>query len=132
MPIIANLFIQSAPLYETEPVGGPPQGPYLNTVWEVETPLEAKELLELLTQIELQFGRTREEKNGPRRIDLDFLFYGDEVINEPGLIVPHPRLHERWFVLKPLRDLRADLVHPIFKKSICELLDQVNASHQKR
>ena len=108
-------FVQSAPLYETEPVGGPPQGLYLNTVWEVETPLEAKELLELLFQVELQLGRTREEKNGPRRIDLDLLFYGDEVINEPGLIVPHPRLHERWFVLKPLWDLRADLVHPIFK-----------------
>ncbi len=124
-------FIQSAPFYETEPVGGPPQGLYLNTVWEVETSLRAKPLLQLLLQIESQLGRNRKERNEPRTIDLDLLFFDDEVIEEPDLIVPHPRLHERWFVLKPLWDLRADFVHPVFKKSICELLDQVNAAHKK-
>ncbi len=125
-------FVRSAPLYETESVGGPPQGLYLNTVWEVETLLQAKELLNLLLQIESRFGRTRKERNEPRTIDLDLLLFDDEVIEEPGLVVPHPRLHERWFVLKPLWDLRADFVHPVFKKSICELLDQVNAAHKKR
>ena len=124
-------FIQSAPLYETEPVGGPPQGHYLNTVWEVETAFEAKPLLEFLLQVEAELGRIRKEKNEPRVIDLDLLFFGDEVIEEPGLIVPHPKLQERWFVLKPLWDLRSDLVHPVLKKSICELLDQVNAGHKK-
>ena len=124
-------LIRSAPLYETEPVGGPAQGLYLNTVWEVETSLQPREILDLLLQIESQFGRNRKEKNEPRTIDLDILFFDDEIIEEPDLVVPHPRLHERWFVLKPLWDLRADFVHPIFKKSICELLDQVNAAHRK-
>lgn len=125
-------FLRSAPLYETEPVGGPPQALYLNTVWEVETSLEAKALLQRLLQVEFELGRNRKERNEPRAIDLDLLFFDDEVIEEPDLIVPHPRLHERWFVLKPLWDLRADFVHPVFKKSVCELLDQVNAAHKKR
>ena len=124
-------FIRSAPLYETEPMGGPPQGLYLNTVWEIETSLRAMQLLEVLLQIESQLGRNRKEKNEPRTIDLDLLLFGDEIIEDAGLVIPHPRLYERWFVLKPLWDLRADFVHPVFKKSICELLDQVNESHQK-
>ncbi len=124
-------FIRSAPLYETEPVDGPPQGLYLNTVWEAETSLQSREFLDLVLQIESKLGRNRKEKNEPRTIDLDILFFDDEIIEEPNLVVPHPRLHERWFVLKPLWDLRADFVHPIFKKSICELLDQVNAAHKK-
>lgn len=126
-------LIQAAPLYETEPVGGPPQGLYLNTVWEIETSfLEARQLLEILLRIESELGRIRREKDEPRSIDLDLLFFGDQVINEPGLIVPHPKLHERRFVLKPLWDLRADWVHPVFKKSICELLDEIDATHKKR
>ncbi|MBI4358853.1 MAG: 2-amino-4-hydroxy-6-hydroxymethyldihydropteridine diphosphokinase [Candidatus Omnitrophica bacterium] len=124
-------FVRSAPCYETEPVGGPLQGLYLNTVWEVETDLSAKEFLALLLSVESKLGRTRLQKNEPRLIDLDLLFFGDEVIQNSDLIVPHPRLHERWFVLKPLWDLRSDLIHPVLKKSVCELLDQVNASHQK-
>ena len=124
-------FLRYAPCYETEPVGGPPQGLYLNTVWEVETDLNAGEFLTLLLSVESELGRKRLQKNEPRCIDLDLLFFGDEVIQNPDLTVPHPRLHERWFVLKPLWDLRSDLIHPVFKKSVCELLDQVNASHQK-
>ena len=123
-------FIQSAPVYETDPVGGPAQGRFLNTVWEVETTFEVRELLHFLLEIETDCGRVRNEKNEPRMIDLDLLFFGDEVIQEPGLIVPHPRLHERWFVLKPMWDLRSDLVHPVLKKSICELLDQIHEGHQ--
>lgn len=118
-------FIRSAVIYETDPVGGPKQGSFLNTVWEIETELSAQELMAVLLKIESSLGRQRTEKNGPRTIDLDLLLYGDEVIHETELTVPHPRLHERWFVLKPLWDLRADYVHPIFKKSICELLDKV-------
>ena len=123
-------FVRSAAIYETDPVGGPKQGPFLNTVWEIETELSAQELMAALLKVESSLGRQRNEKNGPRTIDLDLLLYGDEVIHETELTVPHPRLHERWFVLKPLWDLRADYVHPIFKKSICELLDKVkNESH---
>ena len=118
-------FIGSAPIYETQPVGGPKQDLFLNTVWEIETDLPARQLLTVLFQIESDFGRMRIEKNGPRTIDLDLLFYGDEVIKEQTLTIPHPRLHERWFVLKPLWDLRSDYVHPVLKKSICELLDRV-------
>ena len=118
-------FVKSAHLYETQPVGGPKQDLFLNTVWEIETDLSARELLTALFQIESDFGRKRLEKNGPRTIDLDILFYGDEVIKEEALTIPHPRLHERWFVLKPLWDLRSDYVHPVLKKSICELLDRV-------
>lgn len=117
-------FIKSAPIYETNPVGGPPQGLFLNTVWETETDLPAKDLLSLLLKIELDLGRERLEKNSPRTIDLDLLFYGDDIIRDPELRVPHPKLHERWFVLKPLWDLRSDWVHPVLKKSICELLDE--------
>ncbi|MBI4394750.1 MAG: 2-amino-4-hydroxy-6-hydroxymethyldihydropteridine diphosphokinase [Candidatus Omnitrophica bacterium] len=122
-------FLRSAPFYETEPVGGLPQGLYLNTVWEIETDLEAHELIELLLEIESSLGRKRKEKNEPRIIDLDLLFFGDQVIDEASLTVPHPKLHERWFVLKPLWDLRSDLIHPVLKKSVCELLDQVDAHH---
>ena len=118
-------FLRSAPVYETDPVGGPNQGLFLNTVWEIETELPAHELLDILRAIESDLGRLRTEKNGPRTIDLDLLLFGDEIIHEEGLIIPHPRLHERWFVLKPLWDLKSDYVHPVFKKSICELLDQV-------
>ena len=125
-------FKCSAPVYETEPVGGPHQGLFLNTVWEVETDLSADDFLRALLGIESSLGRRRTEKNGPRTIDLDLLFFGDEVIRKSGLTVPHPRLQERWFVLKPLWDLRADLVHPVLKKSICELLDEITQSHKKR
>ncbi len=124
-------FLRSAPIYETLPVGGPPQGSYLNTVWEIETQLKPGELLRLLNEIEFKLGRIRTEKNGPRTIDLDLLLYEDQVIETENLIIPHPRLHERWFVLKPLWDLRSDFVHPVFKKSICELLDQLDETHKK-
>ena len=121
--------LRSAPIYETHPLGGPSQGLYLNTVWEVETDLSAREFLTLLLAIETQIGRVRVEKNGPRLIDLDLLFFGDEIIQVQGLSIPHPRLQERWFVLKPLWDLRADLIHPVLRKSICELLDGVHENH---
>lgn len=124
-------FLRSAPLYETGPMGGPPQGPYLNTVWEVETELNAHEFMALLLNVESALGRKRLGKNSPRTIDLDLLFFGDEVVEEVALTVPHPRLEERWFVLKPLWDLRSDWIHPVLKKSVCKLLDEVNEGSQK-
>jgi 2-amino-4-hydroxy-6-hydroxymethyldihydropteridine diphosphokinase len=120
-----------APVYDTEPVGGPVQGNYLNTVWEIESEIGAHELLRLLMKIETRFDRQRQNKNEPRTLDLDLLFHGDEVIHDPALTVPHPRLQDRWFVLKPLWDLRSDLVHPVSGKSVCEMLDQVNGSLKK-
>jgi 2-amino-4-hydroxy-6-hydroxymethyldihydropteridine diphosphokinase len=97
---------------ETEPVGPVEQGPFLNGVVQVETSLRPGELLERLLSVESRLGRVRAERWGPRTIDLDLLLYGDETTDEPGLRVPHPRLHERRFVLEPLADLDPGLEIP--------------------
>jgi 2-amino-4-hydroxy-6-hydroxymethyldihydropteridine diphosphokinase len=96
-------------LRETEPVGVGPQPLFLNGAAELETTLSARELLDRLLATEQRFGRVRVPgEHGPRTLDLDLLLYGDEQINEPGLTVPHPRLHERPFVLEPLAELEAN------------------------
>jgi 2-amino-4-hydroxy-6-hydroxymethyldihydropteridine diphosphokinase len=98
---------------ETEPWGLVDQPRFLNAAAELETPLGARELLERLLEIERRLGRVRgAQRWGPRTIDLDLLLYGSETIDEPGLTVPHPRLHERHFVLAPLLELAPDLVVP--------------------
>lgn len=99
-------------LRETDPVGVTDQPAFLNGAVAIETDLSARELLEQLLDIERRLGRERRERWGPRTIDLDLLVYGDETIDEPGLTVPHPRLHERRFALEPLADLAPDLVIP--------------------
>lgn len=92
---------------ETAPVGGPPQGPYLNAVVELRTGLAARTLLERLLEIEAEAGRARgPQRNAPRTLDLDLLLYGDQEIDEPDLVVPHPRMQQRAFVLEPLAELR--------------------------
>jgi len=111
--------------YETDPVGGPPQGKFLNAVWEIETRLEVDDLFAVLMKIESDLGRLRTEKNGPRPIDLDILFYDGRVIDGERVRVPHPRLHERQFVLKPLCDLNPELEHPVFKTSVKTLLENI-------
>ncbi|HYY32952.1 MAG TPA: 2-amino-4-hydroxy-6-hydroxymethyldihydropteridine diphosphokinase [Gaiellaceae bacterium] len=99
---------------ETEPVGITDQPRFLNAVAELNTELAARDLLDRLLELERTIGRnrTKETRWGPRTIDLDLLLYGDEVIAEPGLTVPHPRLAEREFVLEPLYELAPDLVLP--------------------
>jgi 2-amino-4-hydroxy-6-hydroxymethyldihydropteridine diphosphokinase len=101
-------------LRETEPVGFEDQPRFLNGAAELETWLAPRELLQRLLEIERRLGRVRGDgpRFGPRTIDLDLLLYGDETIDEPGLSVPHPRLHERRFVLEPLADLDPGLVIP--------------------
>ncbi len=96
-------------IHETDPVGGPRQGKYLNGALELETELEPRELLAKLQAIENELGRKRLVKNAPRTIDLDILLYGDKKINEPGLKVPHPRMREREFVMKPLKEIYAGI-----------------------
>jgi len=97
-------------LRETEPVGVGPQPRYLNGVAELNTSLLPRALLDRLLATEQRFGRVRVlGEHGPRTLDLDLLLYGDEQIDEPGLTVPHPRLHEREFVLEPLRELDPEL-----------------------
>jgi len=97
---------------ETEPVGPVEQGPFLNGAVRLETGLGPRALLDRLLDIEQRLGRVRRERFGPRTIDLDLLLYGDVVVDEPGLTVPHPRLTERRFALEPLSDLDPGLTIP--------------------
>jgi 2-amino-4-hydroxy-6-hydroxymethyldihydropteridine diphosphokinase len=100
-----------SPVYETEPVGGPTgQERYLNLVVELDTERTARELLELGGRLEVAAGRVRGERFGPRTLDVDVLLVGDQTIAEPDLIVPHPRMWERRFVVAPLADLAPELV----------------------
>jgi 2-amino-4-hydroxy-6-hydroxymethyldihydropteridine diphosphokinase len=103
-------------IYETAPVGPAGQAAYLNAVLEIDTPLLPSALLARLLAIERAEGRARSPQDvrwGPRTLDLDLLLYGESCLDEPGLSVPHPRLHERAFVLEPLCELAADLEHPL-------------------
>jgi 2-amino-4-hydroxy-6-hydroxymethyldihydropteridine diphosphokinase len=100
-------------LRETEPVGVGEQPRFLNGAVELETSLGARDLLDRLLEVEQRFGRVRVPgEHGPRTLDLDLLLYGDETIDEPGIVLPHPRLHERRFVLEPLAELAPGLVVP--------------------
>jgi 2-amino-4-hydroxy-6-hydroxymethyldihydropteridine diphosphokinase len=100
-----------SPVYETRPVGGPEQPDYLNAVVAVDTDLSARRLLEIGKELETGAGRDLSgERWGPRPLDIDILRVGDEHIDEPDLVVPHPRLHQRAFVLAPLADLAPDLI----------------------
>ena len=97
-------FLAVSPVYQTAPVGGPEQPDYLNAVVIAETTMPAQAVLERCLSLEDAFGRTRDERWGPRTLDLDLIIYGDEVSNGPGLTLPHPRAHERAFVLAPWHD----------------------------
>ena len=97
---------------ETAPVGPVEQRAFLNGAVRLETDLGPRELLECLLAVEERLGRVREERWGPRTVDLDLLLYGDEVVDQQGLTVPHPRLHERRFALEPLADLAPSLEIP--------------------
>ena len=110
---IASLpdVVAVSPVYETDPVGGPAdQGAYLNCVVQLDTQRSPRELLSVAQRVEAEGGRVRAERWGPRTIDVDVLIVGDEAVDDDDLVVPHPRLRERAFVLAPLRDLAPDLV----------------------
>lgn len=128
-----TVLIDNAPVYETRPVGGPAgQENYYNSACLLETALEPMALLAELQKIERGLGRMRgtETRWGPRVIDLDIVLWDDRVIEEPKLVVPHPRMAERAFVLKPLSDLDRDLMHPVLELTVLELLERTDWEHE--
>ncbi|MDY0394869.1 2-amino-4-hydroxy-6-hydroxymethyldihydropteridine diphosphokinase [Virgibacillus halophilus] len=122
---------QLSSIYETTPVGYADQGDFLNMVLEVQTSLAAEDLLDVCQEIEQQFGRRRTIRNGPRTIDLDILAYNQENINTDRLIVPHPRMHERAFVLVPLNEIAPDLILPSVNESVAQLTGHIALHHGK-
>ena len=109
-------------LYRTEPWGFKEQPVFLNAACEAKTTLDPLDLLAYLKSIEIRFGRAQTFSNGPRILDIDILFYGNEVLNAPTLTIPHPRLSERMFVLAPLAEIAPALLHPTLEKTISELV----------
>lgn len=121
---IGQITAESA-IYETEPWGFESDDLFWNQVLEISTDLKPEEVLEQTQQIELNMGRVRKEVQYTSRvIDIDLLFYGNLIINKDNLVVPHPRIQERRFVLVPLCEIAPDFIHPIVQKSITELLHE--------
>lgn len=118
--------LRQAPWYETEPVGVEGGRWFINTAVEVETELAPEELLRRCKGIEREVGRRERDRFGPREIDLDLLLYGDLVLEEEGLVLPHPELHRRRFVLEPLCELAPEMVHPRLGRTLQELLANLN------
>lgn len=114
--------LRVSPVWETEPLEARDQPWFLNLVVEAETELLPKMLLARAAKIEAELGRKRLRPKGPRTIDIDILLYGNAVIDSPELIVPHPRMNERRFVLEPLAELAPDLRHPVTRRTVRETL----------
>lgn len=122
-------------LYETEPVddaGAPGDGWFLNGAVQIETDLTPQSLHTVCREVEKALGRDPEYRTGPRTMDLDILFYRDWTIQEPGLTIPHPRLHLRRFVLEPLVELEPDFLHPVLKQTVSALLAKLDDPHRVR
>jgi len=118
-------IVKISSLYETEPVGNENQPNFINCVAEINTDLSPHELLKRLNLIEEKLGRVRDEKWGPRTIDLDIIFYNDLIMRDDNLIIPHPRAHLRRFVLEPLCEIAPEFIHPEFNLSVSELLTKI-------
>ena len=120
-------LVSTSHLHETEPIGPGMQGLYLNAAIKIQTTLRPRQLLETILEIERSLGRDRaqEERWGPRTLDIDLLLYGDLVLDEQGLQIPHPMMQERGFVLIPLAEIAAQTRHPILNQSIQEMVDRL-------
>ena len=120
--------LKTSSVYETQSWGKTDEPDYLNQVIMLQTDLPAQIVLQKILNIENTLGRRREEKFGSRTIDIDILFYGQAIINEPGLHIPHPELHKRRFTLEPLAEIAPDLVHPVLNKNILRLKSELKDS----
>lgn len=116
---------RTSSFYETQPVGVPNQPWFLNCVLAIETEETPRELLKALLALEKEMGRTRTREKGPRNIDIDLLLFSDNIVDEPGLKVPHPAMHLRRFVLEPLAEIAPEARHPILRKTAHELLSSL-------
>jgi 2-amino-4-hydroxy-6-hydroxymethyldihydropteridine diphosphokinase len=127
--VVCSSFIETRAVTKGDATHADPQPDYLNAAAQLETTLLPRELLDVMLRLEQEFGRVRAASNqwASRTLDLDLLFYDDLTIDEPGLIVPHPRLHRRQFVLKPMTEIAPDYVHPIKQRTVLELLDRLAA-----
>jgi 2-amino-4-hydroxy-6-hydroxymethyldihydropteridine diphosphokinase len=124
----AGSLLKLSSVYETQPVGVPDQPWFLNCVAALETAKTPRELLKAALDIEAGMGRLRFRDKGPRKIDIDLLLFGDQILNEPDLKIPHPAMRERRFVLEPLAEIDPGVRHPVLNKTASELLAALGES----
>jgi 2-amino-4-hydroxy-6-hydroxymethyldihydropteridine diphosphokinase len=129
---VAGRLLAVSGLYETQPVDVPDQPWFLNSVAAVETEKTPRELLQFALQIEAAMGRLRMRHKGPRNIDIDIVLFGNHIVDEPGLKIPHPEMQHRRFVLEPLVEIAPDARHPVLGKTVRELLADLESGQTVR
>ena len=129
---VAGRLLAVSAFYETQPVEVPDQPWFLNCVVAIETDKTPRELLQLALQVEAAMGRLRMRKKGPRNIDIDLVLFGDRVVDEPRLKIPHPAMHQRRFVLEPLVEIAPEARHPELGKTARELLAELTGGQTVR